>query len=88
MSEGYTIDGYDDEVAGIVVRYHGERGFRFHAASTTYGALDGHVFATPAAAERAARELARTRDVRRPAGAAPRFAGAAAGLAGPASERR
>jgi hypothetical protein len=59
MSEGYTIDGYDDEVAGIVVRYQGERGFRFHAASSAYHALDGHVFATPAAAERAARDLGR-----------------------------
>jgi hypothetical protein len=59
MSEGYTIDGYDDEVAGIVVRYEGERGFRFHASSKAYDALDGHVFVTPAAAERAARELRR-----------------------------
>jgi hypothetical protein len=65
MSEGYTIDGYDDEVAGIVVRYQGERGFRFHAASRAYHALDGHVFATPAAAERAARDLGR-RPVARP----------------------
>jgi hypothetical protein len=65
MSEGYTIDGYGDEVAGIVVRYQGERGFRFHAASKAYHALDGHVFVTPAAAERAARDLARTRAPRR-----------------------
>jgi hypothetical protein len=33
MSEGYTIDGANDEVAGIVVRYAGERGFRFHSAA-------------------------------------------------------
>jgi hypothetical protein len=65
MSEGYTVDGYDHEVAGIVVRYHGERGFRFHAASKAYDALDGHVFATPAAAERAAREFGRRRAPRR-----------------------
>ena len=65
MSEGYTIDGLDDEVAGIVVRYQGERGYRFHPASKTYQALDGHVFVTPAAAQRAARELARTRAARR-----------------------
>jgi hypothetical protein len=59
MSEGYTIDGSGDEAAGIVVRYDGERGFRFHSASKAYHALDGHVFSTPAAAQRAARELTR-----------------------------
>ena len=64
MSEGYTIDGPDDEVAGIVVRYHGERGFRFHSAAKAYEALDGHVFVTPAAAERAARDFARARTSR------------------------
>jgi len=79
MSEGYTIDGYDDEVAGIVVRYHGERGFRFHASSKAYHALDGHVFVTPAAAERAARELGRAR------GSRAHFPG---GSGGSASERR
>jgi hypothetical protein len=68
MSEGYTIDGSNDEIAGIVVRYQGERGFRFHAASKAYHALDGHVFVTPAAAERAARDLARTRTARSDAG--------------------
>jgi hypothetical protein len=64
MSEGYTIDGLDDEAAGIVVRYDGERGFRFHSASKVYQALDGHVFATPAAAQRAARDMARIRGTR------------------------
>ena len=72
MSEGYTIDGYDDEVAGIVVRYQGERGFRFHASSKAYDALDGHVFVTPAAAERAARDLGRPRFPRARAPAGPR----------------
>ena len=70
MSEGYTIDA-DDETAGIVVRYEGERGFRFHSASRAFDALDGHVFVTPAAAERAAREFAQVRAARasvRPAG--------------------
>ena len=61
MSEGYAIDGANDEVAGIVVRQEGERGFRFHSAAKSYDALDGHVFVTPAAAQRAAREFARTR---------------------------
>ena len=56
----------DDEVAGIVVRYEGERGFRFHSAGKAYDALDGHVFVTPAAAQRAARDFASTR-ARRPA---------------------
>ena len=64
MSEGYTIDGANDEVAGIVVRYEGERGFRFHSAAKNYDALDGHVFVTPAAAQRAAREFARERVAR------------------------
>jgi hypothetical protein len=64
MSEGYTIDGSGGEAAGIVVRYTGERGFRFHSASQAYHALDGHVFATPAAAQRAARDVARNRDRR------------------------
>ena len=61
MSEGYTIDGDDDEVAGIVVRYAGERGFRFHSATKEFDALDGHVFVTAAAAQRAAHELSQHR---------------------------
>jgi hypothetical protein len=85
MSEGYTIDGYNNEVAGIVVRYQGERGFRFHSASKAYDALDGHVFVTPAAAERAARDLGHRRNTR--PGTA-RFRGAPAGIAGSISERR
>ena len=58
MSEGYTIEGSGDEIAGIVVRQDGERGFRFHSAAKRFDALDGHVFVTPAAAQRAAREFA------------------------------
>jgi hypothetical protein len=69
MSEGYTIDGAGGEEAGIVVRYKGERGFRFHSASKTYAALDGHVFVTPAAAQRAARDCTRIRDATSPRGA-------------------
>jgi hypothetical protein len=65
MSEGYTIDGANDEVAGIVVRQEGERGYRFHSAAKSYDALDGHVFVTPAAAQRAAREFAGARTQRR-----------------------
>lgn len=62
MSEGYTIDGFRGEAAGIVVRYKGERGFRFHSASKAYHTLDGHVFATPAAAQRAALDVDRHRN--------------------------
>ena len=61
MSEAYTIDGADDEIAGIVVRYTGECGFRFHSAGKAFDALDGHVFVNPAAAQRAAREFSRRR---------------------------
>ena len=65
MSEGYTIDGNGDEVAGIVVGLAGERGFRFHAAAKNFDALDGHVFVTPAAAQRAARTFTREKLSRR-----------------------
>lgn len=85
MSEGYAIDGYDDEVAGIVVRYQGERGFRFHAASKAYDALDGHVFVTPAAAARAARDLGRARLAR---GGSAHFRGAPAAVPSIAPGRR
>ena len=64
MSEGYTIDGANDEVAGIVVRQEGERGFRFHSAAKSYDGLDGHVFVTPAAAQRAAHAFTRARNQR------------------------
>lgn len=64
MSEGYTIDGAQDEIAGIVVRLQGERGFRFHSSARSYDALDGHVFVSPLAAQRAARELATDRPPR------------------------
>ena len=53
MSEGFTIETLRGETAGIVVRWQGERGYRFHAADRKFHALDGHVFATPSAAERA-----------------------------------
>jgi hypothetical protein len=74
MSEAYTIDGLDDEIAGIVVRYEGERGFRFHSALKAFDVLDGHVFVTPAAAQRAARDFAQKRP---PRPRAPLLGGAA-----------
>jgi hypothetical protein len=61
MSEGYTIETRTGVIAGIVVRWKGERGFRFHAADMKFHALDGHIFATPAAAERAASDHAAKR---------------------------
>jgi len=61
MSEGYTIDGTGGDIAGIVVRQPGERGFRFHSASKGFDALNGHVFVSPQAAQRAAREFAERR---------------------------
>jgi hypothetical protein len=57
MSEGYSIE-VADELVGIVVRGDDERVFRFHSAVKEYKALDGHRFAKPEAAERAAREHA------------------------------
>jgi hypothetical protein len=65
MSEAYTIDSLDGEIAGIVVRYEGEHGFRFHSALQAFDPLDGHVFVTPAAAQRAARDFAGKRSPRR-----------------------
>jgi hypothetical protein len=55
LSEGYSIE-VADELVGIVVRGADERVFRFHSAVKEYKALDGHRFARPEAAERAARE--------------------------------
>ena len=57
MSEGVTIETRDGEIAGIVVRQHGERGFRFHSSIKGYDALDGHVFVSPAAAQKAASDF-------------------------------
>ncbi|MGE3066783.1 MAG: hypothetical protein AB7K67_14435 [Hyphomicrobiaceae bacterium] len=65
MSEGYAIDAVPDGIVGIVVRLDGERGFRFHSATKAYDALNGHVFVSPAAAQKAAHAL--LRDGRRPA---------------------
>ena len=55
MSEGYVVDAGHGEIAGIVVRQQGERGYRFHASSPAYHALNGQVFSSPMAAERAIR---------------------------------
>jgi hypothetical protein len=61
MSEGYTIEDHHGSTAGIVVRQAGERGFRFVSTSRVYDALDGHVFVSAVAAQRAANEFAKSR---------------------------
>lgn len=57
MSEGFIVDGSNGEIAGIVVRQAAENGFCFHASASRFEPMDGHVFASPAAAQRAAREF-------------------------------
>jgi len=53
MNSTYIIETRKG-AAGIVVR--DGRGFRFFAAQRAFNCLDGHLFATPAAAETAARD--------------------------------
>lgn len=53
MRSSYIIETRKG-AAGIVVR--DGRGFRFFAAQTAFNCLDGHLFATPKAAETAARD--------------------------------
>jgi hypothetical protein len=53
MSSTYIIETRKG-AAGIVVR--DGRGFRFFAAQRAFNCLDGHLFATPRAAEAAARD--------------------------------
>jgi hypothetical protein len=53
MSDAYIIE-IADETAGIVVRQQSDEGYRFHAALPKYFPLDGHIFAGPRDAERAA----------------------------------
>lgn len=51
MSNTYVIEAADTS-AGIVIRERA--GFRFFAASQRFGRLDGHLFKSVRAAERAA----------------------------------
>jgi hypothetical protein len=64
MSEGYVIEDRDGEIAGIVVRQEKARGFRFFSSTRLFNAMDGHVFATPAAAQRAVGEFMKSRVAR------------------------
>ncbi|AOO84291.1 hypothetical protein [Bosea vaviloviae] len=59
-SQAYVIE-IGETQAGLVNRRPDERYFTFIAASAAFHALEGHRFATPSAAELAARQLAAPR---------------------------
>ena len=59
MSEGYTVEDRHGETIGIVVRKESGRGYRFFSSARTFDALDGHIFASAQAAQRAARDIER-----------------------------
>ena len=59
-SQAYVIEVGETQ-AGLVNRRPDERYFTFIAASAAFHALEGHRFATPSAAELAARQLAAPR---------------------------
>lgn len=63
MSEGYAIEDRSGETVGLVVRQVGERVFRFFSAAKEFDALDGSIFATARAAQRAVNDLCTARDV-------------------------
>lgn len=58
--QAYIIE-IGETSAGLVSRRAEERYFTFVSASSAFRALDGHRFATPGAAELAARQLAAPR---------------------------
>jgi hypothetical protein len=58
--QAYVIE-IGETQAGLVSRRGEERFFTFIAASPVFHAIEGHRFATPDAAERAARQLASLR---------------------------
>ncbi|WP_082609807.1 hypothetical protein [Bosea sp. Root381] len=58
--QAYVIEVGETQ-AGLVSRNGSERYFTFIAASARFNPLDGHRFATPGAAELAARQLATPR---------------------------
>lgn len=55
--QAYVIEIGEDQI-GLVSRRSDERDFTFIAASSAFRALDGRRFASPGAAETAARRLA------------------------------
>jgi len=62
-STGFFVRGPSGEIAGLAVRYADRAGFVFHASCATFAHLDGSVFATLDAAQRAARSLPRAAPV-------------------------
>lgn len=62
MTQSHTQQAFIIEIgetqAGLVNRRNDERFFTFISASSAFRALEGHRFATPSAAEIAARQLA------------------------------
>ena len=58
--QAYVIE-IGETQAGLVSRRGDERVFTFISAASAFDALEGHRFATPGAAERAARQLASPR---------------------------
>jgi hypothetical protein len=58
--QAYIIE-IGETQAGLVSRRGDERYFTFIAASSAFNAIEGHRFATPGAAELAARQLASPR---------------------------
>ena len=58
--QAYVIE-IGETQAGLVSRRADERYFTFIAASAAFNAIEGHRFATPGAAELAARQLATPR---------------------------
>ncbi len=58
--QAYVIE-IGETQAGLINRRGDERFFTFIAANAAFDALEGHRFATPIAAERAARQLATPR---------------------------
>jgi hypothetical protein len=66
MSEGYAIEDQSGETVGLVVREAGERVFRFFSAARAFDVLDGNVFATPRAAQRAVHDFSAASAVSKP----------------------
>lgn len=62
--QSYVIE-IGETQAGLVNRRRDERFFTFISASAAFQALEGQRFATPSAAELAARQLGRARNQRR-----------------------
>ena len=66
MPNAYLIE-IEGHAVGLAVR--DGRGFRFHATERRLGVLHGKLFATPGAAERAARDLPASLVANRPGSA-------------------